>query len=51
MDKLGIFLQGLAQVTREGIIAKKLAAFVAKKALRAEGLMPEQDKKVAKAKK
>lgn len=41
MDKLGIFLQGLAQVAREGVIAKKLAAYVAKKALREHELMPE----------
>lgn len=50
MDKLGVFLQGLAQVTREGVIAKKLAAYIAKKVLRAEGLMPEPKAKAAKAK-
>lgn len=44
MKELGEFLQGLAMLAREGIIAKKLAAYIAKKVLRQEGLMPEPAK-------
>lgn len=45
MNELGTFLQGLAQLTREGVIAKKLAAYIAKKALREAGMMPPAAKK------
>jgi len=45
VKELGLFLQGVAQLTREGVIAKKLAAFIAKKALREAGYMPVTEKK------
>ena len=38
---LGEFLKGLAMLAREGVIAKRLAAYIAKKALREQGYMPE----------
>jgi len=39
--ELGLLLQGLAQLTREGVLAKKLTAYIVKKVLREENLMPE----------
>jgi len=44
MKELGLFLQGIAQLAREGVIAKKLAAWIVKKALREEGYMPAKER-------
>jgi len=48
VDKLGTFLIGLARATREGIVAKEISRYAAKRALREKGYMPEPKKKAAK---
>lgn len=51
MNELGLFLQGIAQLVREGVIAKRLAAWIVKKVLRENGLMPDAQKPSAEKKK
>jgi hypothetical protein len=49
-EGLGSFLQGIAQLVRENVIAKGLAAHVSKKVLRDLELMPLEVKEAKKEK-